>query len=124
VSYCQDKQKAIKLPSILNFVDIQGFIIVPHDVSKRTQKFYDFLFVLQGDDERLLKKKSKLTLTTSTGSFFMLFGQVSSGLFSDSPGRSNIFNLFLTSSMRSFAALESSKRSLRTINLRGTGSNF
>lgn len=55
------------------------------------------------------------TLTTSTGSFFMLFGHVSSGLFSGSPGRRRIFSRFLTSSMRSLAALESSSRSLRTM---------
>ena len=36
--------KAFKSPSILNFVYIQGFIIVAHDVPKRTQKFYNFLF--------------------------------------------------------------------------------
>jgi hypothetical protein len=56
-----------------------------------------------------------LTLTTSTGSFFMLFGQVNSGLFSGSPGLSKIFNRFFTSSVRSFAAFESSSRSGRTI---------
>lgn len=45
----------------------------------------------------------------------MLLGQVSSGLFSGSPGLSSIFSLFLTSSMRSLAALESSNKSLRTM---------
>ena len=45
----------------------------------------------------------------------MLFGQVNSGLFSGSPGLNKIFSLFLTSSMRSLAALESSNRSLRTM---------
>ena len=65
------------------------------------------------------EQKEHDTLTTSTGSFFMLLGQVSSGLFSGSPGRSKILSRFLTSSMRSLAALESSKRSLRTISSMG-----
>lgn len=57
-----------------------------------------------------------LTFTTSTGSFFMLLGHVKSGRFSGSPGRSRILSLFLTSSIRSFAAFESSNRSFLTIN--------
>lgn len=61
------------------------------------------------------------TFTTSTGSFFILLGHVSSGRFSGSPGLKRIFSRFLTSSIRSFAALESSSRSLRTISFGGFG---
>ena len=69
----------------------------------------------------LLKIRTrKLTLSTSTGSLFMLFGQISSGRFSGSPGRSRILRRFFTSSMRSLAAFESSRRSLRTISLSGS----
>src|SRR5258708_18647947 len=63
---------------------------------------------------------NKFTLSTSTGSLFMLLGQISSGRFSGSPGRSRILSRFFTSSMRSLAAFESSRRSLRTISLRGS----
>lgn len=51
----------------------------------------------------------------------MLFGHVSSGRFSLSPGRSKILSLFFTSSVRSFAAFESSSRSLRMISFKGDG---
>jgi hypothetical protein len=61
-----------------------------------------------------------LTFRTSTGSLFMLFGQINSGRFSDSPGRSKILSRFFTSSIRSLAAFESSRRSLRTISLKGS----
>lgn len=61
----------------------------------------------------------KHALTTSTGSFFMLFGHVSSGRFSGSPGLNRILSRFFTSSMRSLAALESSKRSFRMIRAGG-----
>ena len=67
-----------------------------------------------------IKYKNELTFTTSTGSFFMLFGQVNSGRFSGSPGRSKILRRFLTSSIRSLAALESSRRSFLTIKVRGS----
>lgn len=50
----------------------------------------------------------------------MLLGQMSSGRLSGSPGRRRIFNRFFTSSMRSLAAFESSRRSLRTISLSGS----
>ena len=65
-----------------------------------------------------------LTFTTSTGSLFMLFGQVSSGRFSGSPGRNKILSRFFTSSMTSFAAFESSRRSLRSMSLRGSLKNI
>jgi hypothetical protein len=50
----------------------------------------------------------------------MLLGQMSSGRLSGSPGRRRIFSRFFTSSMRSLAAFESSRRSLRTISLSGS----
>lgn len=46
--------------------------------------------------------------------------QLSSGLFSLSPGLRRILSRFLTSSIKSLAALLSSNRSLRTINLIGS----
>ena len=63
---------------------------------------------------------SGLTFRTSTGSLFMLFGQINSGRFSDSPGRSKILSRFLTSSIRSLAAFESSRRSFRSMSLKGS----
>src|SRR5882762_248317 len=108
------------LPSFLDLVNFHDLKISTHDITKGTQQFDHFLLKVSSSNKLSLPLlEPRLTLTTSTGSFFMLFGQVSSGLFSGSPGRRRILRRFLTSSMRCLAAFESSRRSLRTIRVRG-----
>lgn len=112
--------KQMDVPSLLNLFYFHCLKFFPHSFSKGTQQFNDFLKKTNTSIRFLTTGYlATRTLTTSTGSFFMLFGQVSSGLFSGSPGRSKILRRFLTSSIRSLAALESSRRSLRTMGGRG-----
>lgn len=102
-------------PSFLDFVDIQGLPIFVHNLTERGKQFNDLLQIHGVSVIGYVGSRITHTLTTSTGSFFMLLGHVSSGLFSGSPGLKRIFNLFFTSSMTSLAALESSSKSFRTI---------
>ena len=106
------------LPSLLNLLYVKGIKIPTHSGSETVEQLDSFLYKICFS--LYVVSMSGLTFSTSTGSLFMLFGQINSGRFSDSPGRSKILSRFFTSSIRSLAAFESSKRSLRTMSLKGS----
>lgn len=46
------------LPSLLNFVYVESFVVLPHDVSERTKEFDDFLPRQCGSLQKSLKHET------------------------------------------------------------------